>query len=658
MRIRFLKLFAAATFSLGFLVSCGDNKPATPFDTLFNNGKKIVIENTPTGGYETKTKEEILAEVAPKTYHNVLDETNETYYFKDLDYASKDKAKWPCWNHVTRALQIAVVANKTNDDDMLDIAYKLGNYYFCNNFTNPNWWFAAIGVPRDFSDLGFFTYKMSTNNEKKQMLSVIRHGSFAYTTDTRSATGCNLYDYAHITLKASILAKDQAELNTVSTYLLPGIAENKEEGFQSDGAFFQHGRMIQSGSYGRQGMIRLSKIAATVANTNVNIFTKDKLRIVLNSVVNGLKYLTHKGSFNYSVLGRTYSRPTALNISGGTTDLGNLHDLKCFLDVNDLPHRAELTKLLNDLEDSKATFSGINYFPSSSLITMNLDDIYMSYRGGGISDSTRQTVNIEGINGENELGYNLSYGTNTCVMETGNEYLNMPALWDYDYLPGTTAVNETDEELKANHPTSTFARKLEGTFLMGHPTSSNDDPLTENIVINMGQTKHEKIAYTITCFATLDGMVILGSNITNDDNQALHTCVEQCRVNTNPNIKESNLLVEHSNVVYRSLDNHIFTVETAEKTGNWKRNNNSYDLSVTERVLKIYLKAVSHYAYSIQSKAKEDKVFKVAANTKDVHAIELPDGQHLAAAFYNDAEFIYNGKTYSGTKKTMRVFDL
>lgn len=648
---KFIK--ACSVFVLPTTLLSGCNKaPKTMFDTMFDNCRNMIIESTPTPDYENKTKEQILSEVEEKTYTDVLDAKNTTYYFKDLDYASKDKAKWPCGTHITRALQIAVIGAKKNNNDFMNIAYKLSSFYLCNDFHNPNWWWEAIGIPRDFGDLAFFVYKMSTDKEKQRLLDIIHHGSFYYTPSTHgeTVTGANLYDYAHITLKSAVLAQNTDELNTVNQYLLPGIEQDKEESFQSDGTFFQHGKMIQSGSYGRQGIIRLAKIAAAYANTNIDAFPQDKIEIMMNFIVNGLKYLVHKGSFNYSVLGRTYTRPTALDVHGGVTDLGDLNCLKYFLVLNNLPHREELEQLLKDVNESKSTFNGIKFYPSCSLITMNIDDVYLAFRG-----TNDGVVNIEGINGENFLGYNLSYGTNTCVMETGKEYYNIMPLWDYSALPGTTSVFETDKELRT-HESLPLHRKLSGIFNINHPNDDDTD------VVCMQKTTHEKISYTVTCFATNYGMVILGSGLKNENENPLplRTTVEQCLINENPSISPDGTMVKHKNVIYRSLDNLSLKLETPHVVGDWSRNNDSYHEICESDVMKITIDTneAKKYAYAIQPLAQYNNQFAVVSNNDDCHAILMPDKKHILAAFYTNSSFEYDSKQYTGTAKEIKLFDI
>ncbi|MCQ3908517.1 MAG: hypothetical protein MJ200_03030 [Mycoplasmoidaceae bacterium] len=53
----------------------------------------------------------------------------------------------------------------------------------------------------------------------------------------------------------------------MTKYLLKEIKLDAPEGFQHDGTFFQHGREIYNGGYGRQGSTFICKILSAFAET-------------------------------------------------------------------------------------------------------------------------------------------------------------------------------------------------------------------------------------------------------------------------------------------------------------------------------------------------------------------------------------------------------
>ncbi|MCQ2956520.1 MAG: hypothetical protein MJ233_01280 [Mycoplasmoidaceae bacterium] len=94
-----------------------------------------------------------------------------------------------------------------------------------------------------------------------------------------------------------MLAKDYSEIELMFEKVGDEIKLDKDEGFQSDGSYFQHGHQLYSGGYGRQGALLLAKIASAFIDSDIEL-DENKLKIIISFVVDGLKYFTHKNNFN------------------------------------------------------------------------------------------------------------------------------------------------------------------------------------------------------------------------------------------------------------------------------------------------------------------------------------------------------------------------
>ncbi|MCQ3914604.1 MAG: hypothetical protein MJ201_02210 [Mycoplasmoidaceae bacterium] len=99
--------------------------------------------------------------------------------------------------------------------------------------------------------------------------------------------------------------------------------------------------------------------------------------------------------------------------------MGNVAIFKFLTNLENCPRKDEINNMIDALEKKdRGNFEGIKCFPTSSMVSMNVgDDVFMSFKG--ISNTLRGS---EQANSENILGHNFSFGVNTCVMETGNEY--------------------------------------------------------------------------------------------------------------------------------------------------------------------------------------------------------------------------------------------
>lgn len=629
------------------IVSCGHGN--INLNVVKSNYHKIVVETVPTDNYENMSASEIIEKLEPVQKSGLLDKKYDTYRFKDLNYSSEDRATWPAHLHIERALHIAVAAEKQKDSAKMDIAIKLTYFWLADNFWNSNWWFNTIGVPRDLGNIGIILFDKLSKGGQQRLLEIVHRGSFKYSPSTLTFTGANLFWYGDITLKSALLENDREAIDIMINRVIEEIKEDETEGFQHDGSFFQHGKEIYTGGYGRQASTFLTRIIASFAGSGYT-WPKDKLDILVNFIIEGIKYCTHKGQFSYLTMGRALSRQTAAYVDGTGTDLGNVFEYRYLLNLENCPHKEEIADMLDALEKKdRANFEGIKCYPQSAMISMNVgNDVYMSFKG-----VDNELINSETANSENILGHNFSYGANTCVMETGHEYDDISPYWKYDSLPGITSLPETDFELSHYNDDDFKPRKGEGPYFCGQ---------TEDVAFCMQRTNHMyrdktipydrlyKVDFTVTCFATQYGMVILGAGLDwNKPDTKIITHVEQCFKTGDVNITTSK--VTHGNVVYKNLgENTTFAAEVSNVEGNWHRNKTSYVDSQEEKrdLLFIAIKTdqSKSYAYSIQPTKQKDHNFVVASNTKSIQAIDLGDGR-LAVACYDPGSFTYAGKPYN-----------
>lgn len=651
------------------LAACAkESIPSFDFDVIKQNYYSDMINTAPASKYDDWTSEQIKTELTPVTIVGALDKEYETYRFTNINYFDGDHATWPAHLHIQYSLQIAISAIKYEDDEIekeekLDIATKLTYFWIANNFKNWNWWFNTIGVPRDLSDLALIIFDRLSPRGQERLMEIIHRGSLLFNPETRTYTGANLIWYSDITLKSAVLLRNNKEMNMMTKYLLKEIKLDAPEGFQHDGTFFQHGREIYNGGYGRQGSTFICKILSAFAETKFK-WPAEKLDILVNYILQGIKYTTHKGQFDYLVMGRALSRKSAAMVDGTGTDLGNVYLYRLLSKIVSGEKMDQIMEFLVKLENNQSSFEGIKCFPVSSYITMNVGSgVYIAFKG-----VTNTLVNSETANSENILGHNFSFGANTSVMNTGGEYQDISPVWNYARLPGTTCIDEDDEALAKYNDHDFKAPICDGPFFCGE---------TDGVAFCMQKAYHgyrngteaedelpkDKLHYTITCFATNKGMAILGSNIHFEGATAktFTTTVEQC-IKTGEVKNYGDQLVSHGPVIYKNINSNVtskFIVLEQPRTGSWKRNKLSYDEDdrKTTDILQITYSSndPSKYAYSIQPDATKDFNFKVACNDDKIHAIDI--GDKIAVACYEPWHFTYESQTYQIDKIGYSVID-
>ncbi|MCQ2796207.1 MAG: hypothetical protein MJ213_02710 [Bacilli bacterium] len=694
----------ATGVSLGVIYSNEPKKEPDNFDKMHTAYKDYLISTT-TSNYENLSADEIMNKIVigtdankQKIYSSLekkVISNVETYYIKDINYEDGfNRDSWPASTHVSQALNLAITAETRKDPKIKEIAIKMTYYWVFNNYRNTNWWQNELGVDNNLASLGLFIYDDLNPKGQSALRGKIADASFYYRESLMTHTGANLFDYADITVKSSIISKNQTEFNIAKNRINDEICDDRLEGFQTDGSFFQHGQQVQIASYGK-GVGRLGKVLSVLTKAGVNL-SEEKMAIVERYLLRGLRSMTHKGYLNYSSMSREIARPNQIDTANN-----NFGQFNTYLDVDTFTKKEELQKYLDDVKDKKSTFDGMVYFDKAKMVAINVDGVYMSFKG-----TAPNLTNTECVNDENQLGLNLSYGTNTCVMDTGTEYYNIMPIWDYSMIPGTTSINldganiNEGEWVPATNPVS-----LDTTILtirdkdyyndqlyeqqLPEPTSDNgyvysstssiEKSETDKVAVLMQRSNHHKENnFTVTCVATPEGMVLLGADlgytgdvtegngkVFNQDSRKLHTTLEQIKMpEAEPQLTDNNHTLTCGNVVYTSLGNNPLEIKTSVRSveGGWERNRHQNEPDKEKTKGKTFTAYFDHgdnrdnakYAYSIQSAAKVNaqQTFTVIKNFDDnlkVQEVKLPSGKTIVVS-YQDLDNDYmtqSGKTIS-----------
>lgn len=662
-----IKNLSFLILAIPLLANCaGANKDH--FDIIRDNYKNYLIKSASFGRFKDMNASEIKNELYIVRLNNEI-----TYRFRKIDYmADDDRANWPAGSHMSWTYQIGLRAYLEKNNELNDIATKLAAFWGHTNYRNVNWWQNEIGDARNVSNYLIFHSEDLSPKALAGLKGKIREASLYWRPSVSTHTGSNLINYAETTIKSAVIDKNEDELQTAVKRLEKEMTYG-DEGFQEDGTFYQHGHLIQNGSYGLEGALNITRVLSNFKDTDVRI-DSDRLKVLSNFILKGLRYLSHKGNYNYAGMGRAYTRAhgTLTTKSLNFSALGDLAKL------TDMPDKEEINQFIKDCEENKSTFSGIYYFPTGKLLTMNIDGVYMSFKGTGV-----KITNTECVNNENILGQNLSYGTNTTIMDEGYEYTDITALWNYDYIPGTTSFTFGDDETLYSNVENVYDNNKYENFL---PENKSDGTpyiykggTIDDVSYSINESKHEGISFTVTAIGCNDGLVILGSDIKHElykktkgteiipesvnaekgGTFKLHTTLEQCIVKSEPKLVDNRTL-ERGNVIYKSLDNNIITLKyDKNRTGDVRRNNRpSASRIETADICTAYINHNSEgpvsYAYVIQPKSKINRIFTLIENdviNKGYQAIKLPNNK-VAVAFFKDV----TSGDYTGNRGDFKIY--
>lgn len=685
---------SVALLAIPTTISCSSKND---FDILLSEYKDAIVASTKTDEFTQKGPDGIRAELEIEELNGV-----ETYYYPDINYKyGSDPDHWDATKHTSDMLAIAVAAAKTHDDNYQKIAVGMTYYWIYHDYRNVNWWFNDLGAGLSLANTALFVFDDLNAQGQAALRSRVARTSFYHNRSLLAQSGSNLFDYAELTLKSSIINRNREEFELAVKRMEDEIVDTNIEGFQPDGSFFQHGAQIQTlSNYGRS-VIRIGNILRVVDKTSRH-FSIDKLRILTHFILRGIGRGIFKGYSNYLEMAREYARKD----ENGKAEayLG----LEAFLDLPNLPARHEFENFIQNLRIHRPTFNGITYFDNAHLVTMTLDNLYISFEG-----SSPDVLATETVNGENKLGLNLSYGTNTCVMDEGPEYYQISPYWDYAYLPGTTSYQveeypseegekqDPDDILnyldKSDDKINTIAFDDDYYFdtVYGKTLPKADDTNDyvysskydeeNNIAILMQKScHHEENNFTVTCIACEDGMFLMGADLNYDGHVTtgdgkifttkppIHTTIEQCfyKGNNQFTLSDDKTAMTHGRALYKTYDDgsgenateiNVRGYDENKKAldylvrGDWNRNKNGTgrDIPMDKPVLLAYLdtNAKGKYAYSIQPTSYEDpdSEFKLISNFKDnkkVQEVKLPSGKVVVVPY----EDVKNYLTSTGSQ--------
>jgi len=547
--------------------------------------------------------------------------------FSDIDYTCDSRNAWSVAGHIYKTKDLALIGKRNTGrlsiDAKLLFLKALTEWLECD-FINPNWWHNDIAVAGTMTDIGLLAWSWLDAKQKRKMDIIMSRGSVKYNYDARMWTGANQLWGTDISAKHAIIHEDVPYMKYVADRMYVEVAFAKE-GIQKDGSYFQHGPRLYAGGYGRCFLSSLMGMLGKYDGTMFGL-PAEKVDILEFHILDGLRWMIHKDIFDWQACGREFSRP---GWGGGRMVSGAARE---FCKLSNIPRRAELLDFADKVESQRVSVQGVKYFNVCDMICTHIDDVYIGFKG-----ISPRTVSGEVCNDEGVLSYNTSYGTTTTVMKSGYEYHEIAPIWDWCHIPGTTAVDESDEALM----------KQDGIFNQFQRGDRFDGGQLGDCAWEAQTVSHYGVHAAVICFATPYGVVLVGNALRHDDNIPLVTTVEQCFYQGEH--KADDKSVTHNGVKYVVLDSECkMQVKVEHRENSFKRVNTPMDDIRREGdVFEVTLdRPGDRYAYLIQPET-QNGTFELLLNTEDIQALRIPDGR-VFVHFFTDGKCEIDGKTVSG----------
>ena len=623
---KFLCVLLTFFISVGSFITNGNN--SDDIKTITDNIAEGLLSGTigAFSGSDIKDGDAIIAAA-------VADEDGDLY-FPDIDYTSIERASWVPAKHISRTERLALLFRAETDEakkeEYKNAVISLLDYWEKHDYQSDNWWYNRLSNPNVLGEIGVLMKNDLSRKQIRKLAELVGRGSYVISPVLKNHTGANAIDLAMSTIKYGALTGNRHAIKKAVKVISSELKYSDDEGLKSDSTFFQHGKRIYMGGYGIEFISGMTNLMAMLSGTKY-IFTQEQLKPFANFILDGLRSMSFGNTLDPTTMGRSVSRKNPQPLKGATASLTKLAN------IEEMPRKDEIKSYVDSINNDTKTDYGVKYFDVAKFLVINNSDFYFSFRGGDA-----EFAYSEIINDENVLSYNSSFPGVTTIMHTGKEYNNIAPVYDYSYVPGTTAVYENDEQLFA-HEDYTY-RYLDGIY---------GSAVAEGKAASSAKTSHEGIDMTVSCFATDNAAILLGAGMKDSQGRKMNTALDQCFYAGS--FRRNGNTVIHNGIKYTVLDGGKLSAWNEHRTGNWHRNNLPMASEAVEGdIFTVAIENTGSYAYTVMSE-NTDEEFRVITNTEKVQAVVMPDGT-VAAAFFENAEFSCEGKTYSGKKGEVKFF--
>ncbi len=241
--------------------------------------------------------------------------------------------------------------------------------------------------------------------------------------------GGNRSDIGSHIVSNGILSKDEKLVQVGINAIADAMVLHNRQGIKDDYTFHQHGPLLSTFGYGSIIIHRTTFWCSMFRDTRFSL-PKDKLKIMTDFILNGIRWGIRGKQVDYSCMGRGISRP-----HGSNTAEHILKTLKLLKELaTDANTREQLELTHQSIVGAKAQpIIGNRHFYRSDYTCIQEKEYLAT-----IKMCSLRTKGIEGINNENLNGFWLPFGA-TFVYKTGSEYHGIFPFWDWTRIPGVTA---------------------------------------------------------------------------------------------------------------------------------------------------------------------------------------------------------------------------
>ena len=524
--------------------------------------------------------------------------------WNDIDYTTKDRGSWHSTLHITRMLALTKLychqsSQWYKDERLKNLIHRSISYWGKLMPKCPNWWHNDIGVPKKMIAAMLCIREELTPEEIAIGLKVLQRSAFG-------KTGQNKVWLAGNQLMKGLLLDDEALVVKAKNIIAEEIVMTDQEGIQEDYSFHQHGAQMQFGNYGLTFIDVMSFWCSVLYGTDY-AFSDEQNRLVMRFISDGMNWTVYKGIMDHNACGRQpFKNGPAGKAASVTIALRQFGDM--------MPDQGELV--------------GGRYFHRSDYGVFRQKDWFASVRM-----HSRRTIGYEYTNRENQHAH-FSADAALMFMQSGKEYENIQAIWDWRKLPGVTAYEDGNKV-----PLSAVADILEGRQYVSNDTEAVDGYASDGCLVTAFELRRDGMSgkKAVMCFD--DCIVALGAGLGCSLKGVSHltTALDQTHYYSDEKIGSN--WVYHNDRGYVVLDGASLNLTTEIQHGDWYDIDNSLPAKPSSgRVFKLWVEhdvssMNNSYAYVILPNASAKSVakwakrpaVKILENTSNCQSIQYGD---------------------------------
>lgn len=440
------------------------------------------------------------------------------------------------------------------------------------------------------------------------------------------------------------------------------------QGIYPDGTYLAHGEMLYLRGYGNQWMNGVLPILKYAAGTEFAA-SQEKLQVLADMILESFAWQRRGEGGDFWSIGRTLER------GNGTRELYVVHFINGLLVEPTMPRRDELIelrdKIVNDTEKSHSYVTGNKAYWNSDYMLHHREKYFASSKS--TSNRLLRSENL-GLDGNNQY----YMGNGLAVYTDGREYIDAPKVWDWDRIPGLTAV-QSDDNVPAM-PHDAYGSNINYGYNSFHGVTSDGEYgfSTADYYDVYGEVDAKK-AY----FFFDDEVVALGAGLKSSSSYPLYTSMNQCNLDGDVTYsvdgeiktleKETKLTVEnaewiyHDNVGYVTPGEQTVSFANKSQTGNGLRIGDEREEYVTKEIFSAGIEHGTNpkggtYTYIlvpgesmeyVAEYAKNPKV-RILRNDTEIQAVYHPELEILQAVFRKAGELEFaDGKKISVDRPCM-----